>query len=141
MAELVGVADYDATTGIAIHPNDKGDIDKLARIANNGIRRFISDAPQLGWNWMKRIMSVTMKVSTSNTADGNLTSTTMSDATLAGTYADDYYNGLILEVTSGVGIGETALITDYDGTDGIFTFSGGLSSGTTPTTTTVDVSS
>ena len=56
MAELVGVADYDSVTGIAIHPNDKGDLNKLARIANNGINRFIADAPLSGWNWMKRLM-------------------------------------------------------------------------------------
>jgi len=136
MAELVGVADYNSTSGIAIHPNDKGDINKLKRIANNGIRRFISDAPQLGWNWMKRIMSITLRISASGTADGNLAATTFSDATLAGTYDNDYYNGLIIEIVGGVGIGETALITDYVGATGLFTFSAGLSGGSTPTATT-----
>ena len=136
MAELVGVADYDSSTGIAIHPNDKGDINKLKRAANNGIRRFISDAPPLGWNWMKRIMSITLKISSSGTADGNLAATTFSDATLAGTYDNDYYNGLIIEIVGGVGIGETALITDYVGATGLFTFSAGLSGGSTPTATT-----
>ncbi len=136
MAELVGVADYDSTEGTAIHPNDKGDINKLKRVANAGIRRFISEAPQLGWNWMKRIMSVTLKITASGTADGNLAATTFSDATLAGTYDDDYYNGLIIEIVGGVGIGETAIITDYTGATGLFTFSAGLSGGSTPTATT-----
>ena len=136
MAELVGIADYDSSTGISIHPNDKGDINRLKRIANNGIRGFIASAPPLGWNWMKRIMSVALKISTSGTADGNLAATSFSDSTLVDTYATDYYVGLILEVTGGVGIGETALVTDYDGDYGLFTFSGGLSGGSTPTATT-----
>jgi len=135
MAELVGVADYDSTSGIAIHPNDKGDLDKLKRVANNGIRRFIGEAPPLGWNWMKRIMSVSLKISTSSTATGG-SATTLEDTDLDGDYADDYYNNLILEVTGGTGIGETALITDYAGTTAVFTFSGGLSGGSTPDTTT-----
>ncbi len=134
MAELVGLADYDATTGIAIHPNDKGDIDKLKRIANNGIRRFISDAPQLGWNWMKRIMSIDLKISTDSTATGG-SATTLVDSDLASDYADDYYNGLILEVLGGTGAGETALVTDYTGASGTFIFTA-LSGGSTPDSTT-----
>lgn len=134
MAELVGVADYDVTTGIAIHPNDTGDIDKLKRVANNGIRRFISDAPSLGWNWMKRIMSVALKISSSGTATGG-SATTLEDTDLDGDYADDYYNGLILEIDGGTGIGETALITDYAGTTAVFTFAA-LSGGSTPDDTT-----
>lgn len=134
MAELVGVADYDSTSGEAIHPNDKGDIDKLKRVANNGIRRFISDAPPLGWNWMKRIMSVALRISSSGTADSG-SATTLVDGDLADTYADDYYNGLILEIDGGTGIGETALVTDYTGNSGTFTFAA-LSGGSTPDTTT-----
>lgn len=133
MAELVGVADYNSATGIAIHPNDKGDIDKLKRAANNGIRRFISNAPPLGWNWMKRIMSVALKISSSGTATGG-SATTLVDSDLADTYANDYYNDLILEIDGGTGIGETALITDYTGASGTFTFSA-LSGGSTPDTT------
>jgi hypothetical protein len=134
MAELVGVADYNSTSGEAIHPNDKGDINKLKRVANNGIRRFISDAPALGWNWMKRIMSVALKVSSSGTATGG-SATTLEDTDLDGDYADDYYNGLILEIDGGTGIGETALVTDYAGTTAVFTFAA-LSGGSTPDTTT-----
>ena len=134
MAELVGVADYDSSTGEAIHPNDKGDINKLKRVANNGIRRFISEAPPLGWNWAKRIMSIDLKISSSGTATGG-SATTLEDTDLDGDYADDYYNGLILEVDGGTGIGETALVTDYAGTTAVFTFAA-LSGGSTPDTTT-----
>ncbi len=134
MAELVGVADYNSVTGEAIHPNDKGDIDKLKRVANSGIRRFIAEAPQLGWNWMKRIMSISLKISTGSTATEG-SATTLVDSDLADDYADDYYNGLILEVLGGTGAGETALVTDYTGASGTFTFSA-LSGGSTPDTTT-----
>jgi hypothetical protein len=57
------------------------------------------------------------------------------DGDLAGTYANDYYNGLILEIDGGTGIGETALVTDYTGANGTFTFAA-LSGGSTPDTTT-----
>ncbi len=134
MAELVGVADYNSTSGEAIHPNNKGDINKLKRVANNGIRRFISEAPPLGWNWAKRIMSIHLKISSSGTATGG-SATTLEDTDLDGDYADDYYNGLILEIDGGTGIGETALITDYAGTTAVFTFAA-LSGGSTPDTTT-----
>ncbi|KKM16492.1 hypothetical protein LCGC14_1685270 [marine sediment metagenome] len=134
MAELVGVADYNSSSGEAIHPNDKGDINKLKRVANNGIRRFISEGPPLGWNWAKRIMSVSLKISSSGTATGG-SATTLEDTALDGDYADDYYNGLILEIDGGTGIGETALITDYAGTTAVFTFAA-LSGGSTPDTTT-----
>lgn len=134
MAELVGIADYDDSTGEAIHPNDKYDIDKLKRAANNGIRQFISAAPQLGWNWMKRMMSISLKISTGSTATGG-SATTLVDSALASDYADDYYNGLILEILGGTGAGETALVTDYEGATGTFTFTA-LSGGSTPDDTT-----
>ena len=137
MAELVGVADYNSTTGIAVHPSNQGDIDKLKRVANNGILRFISEAPPLGWNWAKRIMSIDLKISASGTATGG-SATTLADTDLDGDYADDYYNGLILEITGGKGIGETALVTDYAGTTAVFTFAA-LSGGSTPDTTTTYV--
>lgn len=134
MAELVGIANYDSSTGISIHPNDKGDIDKLKRAANNGMRRFISDAPPGGWNWTKRIMMINLRISSSGTADSG-SATTLVDDELADTYADDYYNGFILEVDGGTGIGENALVTDYTGNSGTFTFAA-LSGGSTPDTTT-----
>ncbi|KKM23739.1 hypothetical protein LCGC14_1612140 [marine sediment metagenome] len=60
-------------------------------------------------------MSIDLKISSSGTATGG-SATTLEDTDLDGDYADDYYNGLILEIDGGTGIGETALITDYAGT-------------------------
>lgn len=137
VAEFVGMAYYGTDgAGRAMAPTDLHDLDVCTRIVNNAIQMFIDDAPQNGWRWQHRIMSVNLKISFSGTADGNLSSTTLSDASLAGTYDDDYYNNLILEITGGTGIGETALITDYTGSTGKFTFSGGLSGGSTPDATT-----
>ena len=50
--------------------------------------------------------------------------------------ADDYFNDWILTVIAGVGLGQTATITDYTGSSGTFTFTA-LSGGSTPTSTTV----
>lgn len=50
--------------------------------------------------------------------------------------ADDYFNGWVLTVIGGVGLGQTATITDYTGSTGTFTFTA-LSGGSTPTSTTV----
>ncbi len=51
--------------------------------------------------------------------------------------ADDYFNGWILTVIAGTGLGQTATITDdYAGSTGTFSFTA-LSGGSTPDTTTV----
>ena len=78
-------------------------------------------------------MQVNLVISSSGTATAGA-ATTLTDSALATTYADDYYNDLILEITGGTGKGETALVTDYTGATGIFTFSA-LSGGSTPDTT------
>ncbi len=60
--------------------------------------------------------------------------TSLSDSTRA--EADDYFNGWILTIIAGVGLGQTATITDYTGSTGKFDFTA-LSGGSTPTTTSV----
>ena len=50
--------------------------------------------------------------------------------------ADDYFNGWILTVVDGTGLGQTATITDYTESSGTFAFTA-LSGGSTPDTTTV----
>lgn len=49
--------------------------------------------------------------------------------------ADDYFNDWIITVVDGTGAGEYATVTNYVGSTGEFTFSAGLSGGTTPDAT------
>ncbi len=60
--------------------------------------------------------------------------TSLSDSTRG--EADDYFNGWIMTIIAGVGLGQTATITDYTGSTGKFDFTA-LSGGSTPTTTSV----
>ena len=116
-------------------PIDAHDLDLCKVVVNQGIRMFIADAPVRGWRWMRRLMSITFALTYTGTAEAGA-ATTLTDTTIATTYADDYFNDYIMTITAGTGIGETATITDYDGTLGKFTFAAGLSSGSTPDTTT-----
>jgi len=116
-------------------PIDAHDIDLCKDVVNQGIRMFIADAPVRGWRWMRRLMSITFALTYTGTAEAG-TATTLTDTTIATTYADNYFNDYIITITAGTGVGETATITDYDGTLGKFTFAAGLSAGSTPTVTT-----
>jgi len=59
VAEYVGIANYDATTGQRYLPTDKYDLGFCKRIVNGGVRMFMDDQPRKGWRWMRRIASVT----------------------------------------------------------------------------------
>lgn len=135
VARFAGLAYY-GTNGDeeAMVPTDRHDRIICQDIVNDGIKRFIGDAPASGWRWQQRINYTTLKVKTSGTASSG-SATTLVDSTYAGTYADDYYNDCIIEITGGTGIGENALVTDFTGTTCTFTFSA-LSGGTTPDSTT-----
>jgi len=50
--------------------------------------------------------------------------------------ANDYFNGWIIRVVAGAGVGEYATIDDFIRNTGTFLFNAGLSGGTTPTATT-----
>lgn len=136
VARYTGLAYYGSSgDDVAMAPTDRHDLDICKKIVNDGISMFVEDAPTRGWRWQKRIMAVSFVVTTTSTATSG-TSTTLVDSDLAGTYDDDYYNNCIIEITAGTGKGETALVTDYTGSTGTFTFSGGLSGDSTPDTTT-----
>ena len=135
-AEFLGIAFYgSAGDESAMCPVNQHDLDICSRLVSNAIRMFILDAPSGGWNWQKRLATVNFKVMTDATASGG-TATTLVYATLAGTYANDYYKNLILEITDGTGEGEYALITGYTGASGTFSFSA-MSGGSTPDNTSV----
>lgn len=48
--------------------------------------------------------------------------TTLVDSKLAGKYADDWFNGLLIRTISGSGSGQNLIVTDYTGSTGTFTF-------------------
>jgi hypothetical protein len=80
-------------------------------------------------------MAVTLAPgNTGGTTSG--TTTTLVNTPIVGQYADDYFNTFTLWITDGTGKDQTAVVTDYDGTTGTFYFTGGLSGGATPNTTT-----
>lgn len=62
------------------------------------------------------------------------TATSLSDSTRG--EADDYFNGWIMTIIAGLGLGQTATITDYTSSTGKFDFTA-LSGSTTPDTTSV----
>ena len=137
VAELLEIADWDATDGNPIVPvsdnTNRYNMSLCVRIANNAIRMFIADAPPKGWRWMKRIHSLTQAVTYTGTATAG-TAASLTDSDLASTYADDFFNGYSIYITAGTGVGESATITDYTGLTGVFAFTA-LSGASTPDTT------
>lgn len=132
VARLSGTAYY-GSTGLlpAMPPIDHNAFDEIRGVVTRAIRMFIADGPRNGWRWRHRKMSVTLAPSFTGTATAGST-TSLTDSDIAGDYAIDYFKTYILAITAGKGIGETAMVTGYDGTLGIFTFSGKMSGGSTP---------
>jgi hypothetical protein len=100
-------------------PIDVHALDCCKRAGNDGIKMFIADAPETGWRWMNRIMSVTLgTVETTGTVDSG-DATSLIDATLADTYdTDDDLNGYyVYDQTQEI----YACITDYTGATGDIT--------------------
>ena len=129
-----GVAYYGSTgQERAMIPVDTHEFNKCLRIVNDGIKMFITDAPPNGWRWVNRQMEVLLAPSYTGTATAGA-ATTLTDSGIAATYDDDYFNTFTIGITAGTGVGETAVVTDYDGTLGKFTFAA-LSGGSTPDTT------
>lgn len=135
VAEIAGVA-YHGSTGQsrAMIPINNSDLHKCKRVVNDAIKMFIALAPTTGWRWKRRIMEVTFAPMYTGTAESG-TSTSLTDTTIAGTYDDDYFNTYTIKITAGTGEDETATVTDFTGSSGKFDFSGGLSGGSTPDST------
>ncbi len=134
VAEEAGFCDYDDEGRAIVPVNDANDLQKCIEIVNRGIKMFISDAPRTGWQWTKRILSVNIVPSYTGTASAG-SAISLTDSDIADTYDDDFFNGYTLKITSGTGKDETAVVTDFNGTTGVFTFTGGLSGGSTPDST------
>ena len=133
IAKQLSVADYDDTRGTIIIPTDQYSFELCKKIVNDGISMFMSDQPEKGWRWMRRLCPVTFALTYTGTATGG-GATTLVDSGIADTYADDFFVGYDIYIESGTGVGESATVTDYTGSSGTFTFAA-LSGGSTPDTT------
>lgn len=103
----------------AMVPVDLHDFDRCLRVVNEGIKRFITDAPIDGWKWQEQLAKVTFAtVEITGTVDSG-DSTSLVDATLEDTYnADDDLNGYyVYDTTKEI----YALITDYTASGGDIT--------------------
>ncbi len=136
IAEKAGMAYYGSDgQGKAIAPVDAFNLDKIKRIVNDGFRKFVASSPVRGWHWQERIAKIALSAAEGGTATGG-TATTLIDTT-SRDEDDDYFNDWILTITGGTGVGEYATVTDFDNGTSKLTFSGGLSGGSTPDTTSV----
>lgn len=136
IAEKAGMAYYGSDgQGKAIAPVDAFNLDKCKRIINDGFRLFVASPPPEGWLWQERMAEITLAATVNGTATGG-SSTTLVDTTNRDE-DDDYFNDWLLTVTAGAGVGESAVITDFDNGTSTLTFSGGLSGSSTPDTTSI----
>lgn len=132
VAEELHVADY-RSNGTIIMPKDQFNFELCKRMVNDGIGMFMDDAPEKGWRWMRRLATVTFAVTYTGTATAGA-ATSLTDSSIADSYADDFFNGYSIYIESGTGVGESATVTDYTGSTGKFEFTA-LSGGSTPDTT------
>lgn len=134
VAERLAIANY-RTDGTSYLPVDSPfNLAECVKFVNRGIRLLIDSAPVEGWRWMKRMAEVTFVPATKGTATTG-TSSTLTCAGIAGSFANDYFNGYVLLITAGTGVNQTGTITDYVGSTGQFIFGAGLSLGATPDST------
>ncbi len=124
IAREAGIAYYHTTNdGIAAVPVDRHDLNLCIEIANDGIRRFISDSPSKGWRWQSRIASVSVKATrVTGTAEATTNATTITNAALETSYGtNDDLNGWYIYILTGTGAGSWAVITDYVTSGGVIT--------------------
>lgn len=135
IAEKAGMAYYGSIgQGKAIAPVDAFNLDICKRIVNDGFRLFTASPPPGGWHWQERIAEITLAATETGTAtDGS--ATTLEDTTNRDE-DDDYFNDWLLTITAGTGVGESAVVTDFDNGTSTLTFTA-LSGGSTPDTTSV----
>ncbi len=142
IAEEAGVAFYGSSGQERPQvPIDAHNLYKCKKVVLDGIRMFISDAPETGWRWMRRLASVTMTAtritgtvdSVSGTAPGTYT---LVDADLEKVldsdgnplYVDNYFKGWFVYILTGTGIGRYAVVTGYAESGGVITVADWLDS-------------
>ncbi|MBE3045977.1 hypothetical protein IMZ48_26250 [Candidatus Bathyarchaeota archaeon] len=127
------IASYGSGNEAAMIPTDAHDLDRCLRTVNSAIRGFIAKAPPGGWRWRNRLMEVDLVRAYEGTASAGAAGS-LTDSSIANTYAADYFNGYVLRITAGTGKDEYATVTGYVGTTGQFLFTA-LSGRSTPGTT------
>lgn len=122
VAEYLGIAYYGAAGGEAAQlPTDAHDLDLVGRLVNDGYDRFITDNER-GWRFMTVPLSITFAPQSSVTITVKTTGTA-TVGSLAGDFADDYFNGWQIGLKDEDAGGTTALtVVDYTGATGLFTF-------------------
>lgn len=122
----------------AMPPIDAHNLDICKKVVEDGIKKFVADAPKKGWRWMRRLLSITLTaIETTGTVDSASTTTLVDDA-LATTYpSNDEINNYYVYITAGTAKGSYAQITDYAGATGSITVTewlneNGNTGGTTP---------
>ena len=121
IANELGVAYFGSGAAKALPPvDDAYNLQICKDIVNDAIKMFISDSPNKGWRWMRRIMSVSITgTRITGTAD-DTDATSLTDATLEDTYdTDDDLNDYWIYILTGTGIGSYAQIDDYTALGGV----------------------
>ena len=117
VAEYLGIAPY--TLGVAAVPTDAHDLDLVGRLVNDGYRRFITDYDR--WNFLNVPLSLSLVAQSTGSVTAS-TGTTFTVGALAGTFADDYFNGWeVTLIDAPTGTETVVTITDYTGSSGVFT--------------------
>jgi hypothetical protein len=103
----------------AMIPVHYHDFERCLGVVNDGIKKFIHDAPADGWKWQEQLASITFGiVEATGTVDSG-GATTLVDATLETTYDtdDDLNSYYVYDTTQQI----QALITDYTASGGTIT--------------------
>ena len=109
-------------TSIAMPPTNKRELQDIKDVINDGIQSFIADAPPTGWLWRNRIMQVPISGPATEGIADDADETSLTDAALIVIFgSNDDLNNYWIYITSGIGEGSYAQITDYSITGGVVT--------------------
>jgi hypothetical protein len=131
VAEYLGT--YSISGGVAAPPTIPFELDKCKRIVNDAYARFLAENQR--WNFLNVPFSITFA---GTPIIGNVTAggtSTWTDSSLAGVYADNYFTGWGVTITHQNTALEEQEVISYVGATGQFTVAAtGYSSGTWKTT-------
>lgn len=119
VADFLGIADRSGSA-LAV-PTDAKDLELVKRLVNDGYRRFVSESEK--WNFLNVPLAITFVPQQTLTLTGGNGTTTLIAGSIAGTYANDVFNGFevtVIDTTTGTKY--VYLVADYTGSSGTFTF-------------------
>lgn len=118
VADYLGIADRSGSS-LAV-PTDAKDLELVKRLVNDGYRRFLTDNEK--WNFLVVPLAITFVAQSTFTITSR-TTTTLVASGIAGTYADDVFNGFeVTAIDATLGTKFVYTVTDYTGVSGTFTF-------------------